>query len=320
AFLVSSRAADDGSVAYQTIRNAFLEVPLQEFAMNMLKKANVSYVEAKKGSKKVLYVLGDASLQMASIFKEADFRRPLAKGVLAKGEVQAIEVLSNMLKELLGEPSEPGESCYFSVPADARDTGQDARYHEAQIAKIIETLGYTPKGLNEAHAVIFATCRESDFSGLSFSFGAGMVNACLAYKSLPVLEFAVARGGDWIDEKAADSMGKGVPQITVLKEKEWDLRDPKKREHEALAVYYKELIKYLIDNLEDVFEENEPALIEPIPVVVSGGTSLVKGFIEVFEQELRSRDLPIEISEVRHAKNPMNSVAAGLLMAAMLSG
>lgn len=319
AFLVRAKASDDGSVSYEKVRNAFLEIEAEEFAVNMLKKANVSYVESTKGLNKLLYVLGDASLSFASIFKNANFRRPLAKGVLAKGEVQAVEILSSMFKELLGEPSVPNEICFYSIPADARDTGQDARFHEAQIGKIISTLGYDARPLNEAHAVVYSTCKDTDFTGLAFSFGAGMVNCCLSYRSMEVLSFAVARGGDWIDEKAAESVGKAVPQMTVFKEREWDIRDPQKREYEALAVYYRQLIKYLIDNLEDVLEEQGTTLPEPIPVVVSGGTSMVGGFMEIFEQELRSRSLDIEISEVSHAKNPLNSVAAGLLMAAMLS-
>lgn len=320
AFLVSARKVEgSGEVSYQKVRNAFLEVPQQGFATKMLKKANVPYIEATKGGSSVLYILGDASLQMASIFKEADFRRPLAKGVLAKGELQAVEILSHMLKEILGDPTPKGEDCFFSVPADARDTGQDTRYHEAQIAKIIETLGYTPKPLNEAHAVILSSCADSDFSGLAFSFGAGMVNACLSFRSMSVLEFAVARGGDWIDAKAAESVGKEIPQMTVLKEGKWDLRAPEKREHEALAVYYKELIKYVLDHLEGALEEQGTTLLEPLPVIISGGTSLVEGFVEIFEKALSERSLPIQISKVKQVKNPMNAVAAGLLMAAIFN-
>lgn len=319
AFLVSAVGGEDGNVKYKKMRNAFLEIPQEDFAVKMLRESKISFIEGKRGAKTVLYVLGDDSLQMASIFKEADFRRPLAEGVLSKGELQAVDVLSTLFKRILGEPADKGESCYFSIPADALDTGQDTRYHEAQMGHILEILGYTPKAMNEAHAVVLSTCRDSSFSGLAFSFGAGMVNVCLCFRSIPVLQFAVARGGDWIDRKASESVGKEIPQITVLKEKKWDLRDPKKREHEALAVYYKELIKYVLDNLEMVLEEEGTALLEAIPVVVSGGSSMVQGFVEVFEEALKERDLPIDISGVEQPENPLNSVAAGLLMAARYS-
>lgn len=318
AFLVGAQMDPGGDIAYKSTRNAFLEVEATDFTKNMLKKANVSFVEVTKG-KPSFYVLGDAGLQMATMFKDAKLRRPLAQGVLARGETQAVDVLTSMLSDILGKPSVSKELCYYSIPADARDTGQDARFHEAQIKKILDYLGFESKPLNEAHAVVFSSCKKTDFTGLAFSFGAGMVNACLSYKAMSVVEFAVARGGDWIDTKAAESVGRPVPQVTILKEKPWDLRDPKTREQEALAVYYKQLIRYLIDTLVEVLETQGTTLLEAIPVVISGGTSLVGGFVETFQQELAQRTLPIEVGSVTPAKNPLHAVAAGLLMAAMLS-
>ena len=58
---------------------------------------------------------------------------------------------------------------------------------------------------------------------------------------------------------------------------------------------------------------------EPIPFVVSGGTTRAGGFMKVFMEEfeaIKKRGFPIEISEVRAAKDPMTSVAEGLLVLA----
>jgi hypothetical protein len=58
---------------------------------------------------------------------------------------------------------------------------------------------------------------------------------------------------------------------------------------------------------------------EPIPIVVSGGTSKAKNFVllfrKIFEESYRE-DFPIEISEIRHAKDPLNAVAHGLFIQA----
>ena len=54
-----------------------------------------------------------------------------------------------------------------------------------------------------------------------------------------------------------------------------------------------------------------------IPIVLSGGTAKPKGFRELFEKSLRAHPLPIEISEVRLASDPLTATARGALIAAM---
>ena len=54
-------------------------------------------------------------------------------------------------------------------------------------------------------------------------------------------------------------------------------------------------------------------------MVVSGGTSLAGGFMEFFEKvfEKKRKRFPIEVSEIRHAKEPLNAVSYGMLVQAM---
>ena len=53
--------------------------------------------------------------------------------------------------------------------------------------------------------------------------------------------------------------------------------------------------------------------------MVSGGTSLAGGFLDFFKAvfEKKRKRFPIEISEIRHAKDPLNAVAHGMLIQAM---
>ena len=53
-----------------------------------------------------------------------------------------------------------------------------------------------------------------------------------------------------------------------------------------------------------------------VPVVVTGGTSMPEGFEKLFERHLEDADIPFSISGVRHADEPMYSVARGGLVAA----
>jgi hypothetical protein len=61
-----------------------------------------------------------------------------------------------------------------------------------------------------------------------------------------------------------------------------------------------------------------PKFKDPIPLVVAGGTSLSRGFIGKFEQALEVVKLPVEVSEVRHAPDPLNAVSNGLTLAASM--
>jgi hypothetical protein len=101
-----------------------------------------------------------------------------------------------------------------------------------------------------------------------------------------------------------------------------DLAHPKNRDEEALALYIRALIKYVLENIAIQFKKVQSSLNlpEPIPFIVSGGTSRAGGFMEVFNEEfdaVKKRGFPIQISEVRAAKDPMTSVAEGLLVLAM---
>ena len=105
------------------------------------------------------------------------------------------------------------------------------------------------------------------------------------------------------------------------KEKGIDLLDPQNREEEALALYYKSLIEYCIDQVAKEFIKIKDrfALPKAIPIVVSGGTSLAGNFLPFFEKVFakKRRKFPFEISEVRQAVDPMNAVAQGLLIQAV---
>jgi hypothetical protein len=89
-------------------------------------------------------------------------------------------------------------------------------------------------------------------------------------------------------------------------------RDPASR---AIHLFYLDLIDFVVEGLAAAFNESENVAVldMPIPVVVAGGTSMRQGFVELFAQALRQRELPLEISEVRAARDPLNAVAIGCL-------
>ena len=147
-----------------------------------------------------------------------------------------------------------------------------------------------------------------------------MANACVTYKSIPCLSFSVARGGDWIDKNVANVLGIRRAKATLIKERGVDIRDPKNREEEAIAIYYRNLINYLLENVKHRFEggQNMPTFNEPIDIACAGGTSMVGGFIEVFRDEFAKIDFPIPVGRIFRAEEALTSVARGCLVAAAI--
>jgi hypothetical protein len=170
-------------------------------------------------------------------------------------------------------------------------------------------------------AIIFSETAEENFSGLALSFGSGLTNVALAINTIEGLSFSVAMAGDWVDRGAAQSVGGTRARMCALKERGVDLNNPGSREEEAISFYYKNLIEYVLDQITKQFMKirGQFALPEAIPMVVSGGTSLATGFLEFFNGvfERKRKKFPIDITEVRHAEEPLNAVAHGLLIQAL---
>ena len=182
--IVSARWAANNQIEVQRIRDAFLD--LDQDAKRSLRLSKTDYIERNRK----LVVLGDSALQMANLFK-LEARRPLSRGVISSGELDAEEVLSILTKHVLGEPQRPKEHCFYSVPAaPIDDPTQDVLYHQEMFRKILTEHGYTPHPMNEAMAIIFSQCPMDNFSGLAVSFGSGMCNIALSYQATKALEFS----------------------------------------------------------------------------------------------------------------------------------
>ena len=315
--LVSARKSSvQNKIVITRVRDAFIDLDIA--AKKTLKLSNVDYVE-KDGQ---LIVIGDSALNIANLFKR-EVRRPLSRGVISPGEIDAQQVLSLLIHHVLGDPIVAKEHCYYSVPASPiDDPEQDVVYHQEIFRKIISEYGYTPHPTNEAMAIVYSQCADTNFSGLCASFGAGMLNIALAFQTVQGMSFAVARSGDFIDAHAAKAVGSTASRMCSIKEKGIDLAAPKSREEEALALYIRSLIRYGLDNVAAQFRRVQATLDLPdkIPFVVSGGTSKAGGFMDLFKEEfeaIQKKGFPIAISEVRQARDPLTAVAEGLLVLAM---
>lgn len=323
-FLVSAKQDDNREVKLKSIRDAFIDMENDPQVKNMLKMSKVDFIES--GDK--LYVIGDSAVVMANIFKR-EARRPLSRGIISPGELEAERILLILIESILGKcQSQQEETCYYSVPAPPiENINADVVYHQAMFSKLVGGLGYKPFALNEAAAIVYSNCAKEQFSAIGISFGAGLVNICLMYQTVIGMAFSIGRGGDFIDESAARATGTTASRIMAIKEKGINLLDPNEgddktfREREAISIYYRSLVLYALDSIKKEFLKRQSSIELPgsIPIILSGGTSLAKNFKEFFETGFATvkKDFPIPISEVRMATDPLNAVAQGLLVAAL---
>ncbi|MHC4473463.1 MAG: disk-shape morphogenesis protein volactin [Planctomycetota bacterium] len=315
--VLSAFQDENGEVTVKRERNAFLEIPAHAGGnKEMLTRLNVPYVSYQDN----FYVLGDASFHLANMFGK-EVRRPMQDGFLSPNEQDAVPIMRFLVDRLLGRPQTENEPVFFCIPATSIDRENDTVYHEGIVSGILKKLGFEPRSMNEGHAIVYAELADADFTGIAVSCGGGMFNVCVSYKTIPAVTFSVARGGDWIDEHVAKVMGLPKVRATAIKEGGLNLMQPKSREEEAVVLYYRNLISYVLENLKQRFQlaRDVPQFTDPVDVVVAGGTSLVGGFVEVFAEELQKVKFPLEIASVRRADDAISSVVRGTLMAAALA-
>jgi actin-like ATPase involved in cell morphogenesis len=294
-------------------RNSFVEIEYSDMAEQMLSRSEVLHI--RKDDQ--VYIVGDDALNFANIFNK-ETRRPMQHGILSSDEKSAIPMIKLIIEQVVGEPNHRGERLFFSTPADPIDSEISTLYHQKTLESILGDQGYDPEPINEGMAVIYSELADHNFTGLGISFGAGMTNVCLAYYAVPVMRFSIARGGDWIDEQAAQATGTPVDKVTATKEDDFELdfRTDVGGIKGALSIYYENLLDYVIENIQRETDEEDVEEGLDVPVVVTGGTSSPDGFEELFEEHLDEAEIPFSISGVSRAEEPMYSVASGALVAA----
>lgn len=307
---------EKGDVVFRRQRDAFFNIEPGDFTKKMLNKIGVKYIEKDE----TLYVIGDEAMEIANILKR-ELRRPLRKGVISPSERESLPIIELIIQSVIGRPKCKGEIIYYSVPAAPLDADFDIIYHENILKSFLEKAGYTPKPVNEGMGIILSELADEEFTGIGISFGAGMVNMCLSYISVPVVTFSLSKSGDWIDEQVGIALGETASRVCEVKEKSLDLTNVKtqSRIETALAIYYDNLIDYVLKSIKQEFDNNPkiPRFTKPVTLVVSGGTTMPKGFLAKFNKALLRVKLPMEIGKVKMASSPLYAVAKGTLIAAI---
>ena len=295
--------------------NAFFTVPVSKFSRQILNQKEINFYELEDQ----FYVIGYSSQNFANMFN-MNTRRPMYQGVLSSIENEGIKIIQAILKTLMEKPKQFGETLCFGVPGDPIDRPGTVIYHESMLKRVIGSLGYTPISVNEGMAIVLSELSKDDFTGIGISMGGGMCNVCLSYLSFPVITYSIQMAGDYIDLMVEKAVGEPATKVKEIKEETLDLSAaPKDRVNTALHIFYDELIQKLLESIRRVLSSSDkiPKISTPIPIVLSGGTALPNGCREKFGTMLKNVSLPVEISDVRLAEDPLTTTAKGALIMAM---
>ena len=312
---VVSALCHETEVLYVSQFNAFTTIPFSKLTENTLKKERVPYLLQDSE----IEVFGDESERFANLF-HGEVRRPMRHGVLNPEERNSSIAVKQILSLVLGEQNGRGQRLCFSVPAPAYGATEEVNTHQVQMSKILCDLGYEVSSIQEGLAVVYGEMESTAYTGIGVSCGGGLCNVCLSYLSVPVFSFSVPKAGDYIDQSAALDRGESATRIRAIKEESFTFNGhfPNKN-HQSICAYYDDMIQALVAAIRDAFSgaQSMPKLARAVPLVLAGGSALAPGFRDRFEKVLRETELPIAVSEVRLAANPLHSTARGALVAAM---
>jgi actin-related protein len=305
-------------LTYKTDLNAFFAVPATEVTKKTLTAKSVPFfVRDKK-----IYVCGYSAQNFANIFNTS-LRRPIDKGLLSPKEEDGFTVIRAILEKLVPKAEKENVEIAFTIPGSPQNVVGAVTYHSSVIMKYLKEFGYKPIPVNEGFATVISELADDAYTGIGISMGGGMCNVCLSYMAVPIITYSIQKGGDYIDEMVSKSVGESTSKVKMIKEEHLNLNQPSKgRISTAFSIFYDELIAMVIDSFSQILDTSSkiPRISKPLPIVVSGGTAMPEGFETRFANALSSKPLPLRISEVRIAEEPLYTTAKGAMTMAISGG
>jgi hypothetical protein len=314
--IVCARSKSDKDFDFESQLNAFVCVPNTKMRQKALRSESIPF--SVEGSD--IMVSGNHASRFADLLN-LETRRPMAMGVINANEADSLTVLKQIAGLLTGTAKAGAKAC-FSIPAPPLGNPGDENhtYHEASLKQMFTSMNFDPQPITEGLAVIYSELEDSNYTGIGISLGGGLCNVSLAYLSMPAIEFSIPKAGDFIDAGAAAVTGDLAIRVRMAKEQSFHFNGsfPDKL-HQVLTVYYDDMIASLLGAMKDAFASSRrlPKFGKPVPLVLSGGTALPAGFSDRFAKALRGTELPVAVSEIRIARDPLHATARGALVAAL---
>lgn len=310
--IVVARAGGQ-QISYSTELNCFVSIPYSKITERILQKELIPYRVAGRE----ILIYGNESEKFAF---NREVRRPMRHGLLNPSERNSLVHVGILLESILDNIERGDFPVVFTTPAPPLEGTAPVEFHESSIAQILVDLGFQPRSISEGLAVVYSELADTNYTGIGISCGGGLCNVCVAYLSVPIMEYSLPYAGDFIDEAASAATGEPIRHVRRYKETSFCFNGHGVDQlHQAIAVYYGELFHKLADSLAQCLgvEGHLPPFDRPIPIVLSGGSSMPQGFDQQFAKALSEVALPVKIAEIRRARNPLYATAHGALQAAL---
>lgn len=295
--------------------NAFVDIPYSKMTEQMLSREHILH----QVDDDHIYVYGNRADEFAK-FLDGDTRHPMQGGLLNPTDQECADDRTAARATV-----RQGVGGREAVPQLAECTARSRlgpHLPRALGARHLRETWLSGEGDQRRAGCCLFRLKDANFTGIGMSFGAGMCNMCVAYLGLPVLSVATTRAGDYIDHSAASVTGETPTTVRLHKENGFTLdgmtNGPIDR---ALCVYYADVIETAVEALQNAMAELKklPNFHRPIPLVCAGGTAMARDFLPRLQAMIGEAELPVRISDVYLAKDPLNATAKGALVGAMLN-
>lgn len=307
--------SNGGSVVSHCQSNAFFSVPASKMTRKSLRQSGALFLETPRE----LFVIGAPAEDLARM-QGAQVRRPIAAGLLNPREEHAAAVVTTLIDAMIPKAAAAGELACFTVPAESRDNPMSTVFHRAVIAAHLQSLGYQPLAVTGGLSVVLSELADTRYTGIGVCIGSGVCDICLSYLAVPVVEYSLDLGGEVIDHMVARAVGEPLERVRAYKETEMHLaREPRTRIETGLQIFYADLLCRIIDSLCQVLGTSDriPRITSGIPLVLSGGAVAGPGALELFRKTSDGVALPVPVSDIRIAENPLQATACGSLRMAV---
>jgi hypothetical protein len=286
-------------------------IPFESFYKNVVIEHEIPYFDISNFD----YVQGYGADDIANAFHTHPWRPVPSE--YSQGQDGTV-VGETILQSILGRPKAPATPLYFTVPAPLLGSDNSHIFAKGTLKSFFGKAGYIAMPVDKGVAVAMSELAKDNYTGLVITVGASVCNVTLTYLSVPVVNFTIAKAGDYIDRMVAQSTSELQFKVKEIKETSFSiLAKPSSRVLSGLRIYYEDVISSVISALESALGGQPPANINaPIPVVLSGGSAKPDGFQLLFEKVLEKSRLPLAISEVRVAQEPALAAAKGALVLA----
>lgn len=304
-----------GSMVSHRQSNAFFAVPASKMTRKSLRQSGALFLETPQE----LFVIGTPAEDLARMHG-CEVRRPIAGGLLNPREEHAAAVLRTLIDALIPKAPAAGETACFSVPAESRDNPMSTVFHRTVIATHLQSLGYRPLAVTGGLSVVLSELADARYTGIGVCIGSGICEICLSYLAVPVIEYSLDTGGDFIDRMVSRAVGEPLEQVRAYKETEMHLaREPRTRIETGLQIFYADLFSRIIESIRQVLGTSDkiPRIASGIPLILSGGATAGPGTLELFRRTCEGADLPVPVSEIRIAEQPLLATACGSLRMAV---